>query len=85
MRPLAKLINEGNIMMNNWIDYMEDDPRRHTGKIKNELSGLIDHLREDERKVSDPKAKALFEKTEEVLSGLKKAYDDYESKTPAWK
>ncbi len=72
-------------MMNQWMDYMENNPRHHTSKIKKELSDMIDHLREDERKVEDPKARALFETTAEVLTGLKKAYDDYENKAPAWK
>ncbi|HTX43541.1 MAG TPA: hypothetical protein VMC61_02340 [Methanocella sp.] len=72
-------------MMNQWMEYMEDDPRRHTSKIKKELSDLVEHLREDERKVDDPKARALFETTAEVLSGLKKAYEDYENRAPAWK
>jgi hypothetical protein len=43
-------------MMNQWMNYMEDDPRRRMAKIKSELSSLIDRLREDERKVGDPKA-----------------------------
>lgn len=72
-------------MMNQWMNYMENDPRRHTAKIKSELSGLIDHLHEDERMVSEPKARALFETTAEVLIGLKKAFDDYENRAPAWK
>jgi hypothetical protein len=45
----------------------------------------INHIREDEQRVNDPQAKALFETTAEVLSGLVKAYNDYEQRKPAWK
>lgn len=43
MRPLPEHINEGTAMMNSWINFMEDDPRHHTGKIKSELSRLIEN------------------------------------------
>ena len=47
---------------------------------------LIDHLREDVGKVTEPKAQALFETSAEVLTGLVKAFDDYEKKNEkAWK
>jgi len=37
-------------------------------------------------KVNDPKAQALFESSAEVLTGLKKAFTDYEQQNePAWK
>lgn len=58
----------------------------HTAHIKEQLIGLIDHLRADIPKLSDPRAKALFEVSAEVLSGLNKAFTDYEEKQePAWK
>ena len=44
---------------------------------------LIEHLREDVGKVTEPKAQALFETTAEVLTGLVKALDDYEKKNEA--
>jgi hypothetical protein len=44
---------------------------------------LIDHLREDVGKVTEPKAQALFETSAEVLIGLVKALDDYEKKSEA--
>ena len=44
---------------------------------------LIDHLREDVGTVTEPKAQALFETSAEVLTGLVKAFDDYECKTEA--
>lgn len=61
------------------------DPKEHTQKIKEEFKKLSDHLREDVDKVDDPKAKALFEVSAEVIDGLKKAFADYETKNePAW-
>ena len=44
---------------------------------------LIEHLREDVGKVAEPKAQALFETSAEVLSGLVKAFNDYEKKSEA--
>jgi hypothetical protein len=41
-------------------------------------TGVIEHVRTDVEKVSEPKAQALFERTAEVLIGLRKAYYDYE-------
>jgi hypothetical protein len=55
----------------------------HTQKIKARLRQLIEHLREDVCKVTEPKAQALFETSAEVLSGLVKAFDDYEKKSEA--
>ena len=62
------------------------NPLEHTANIKKEFVTLIDHLREDVKKVDDPSAKALFEVAAEVLIGLEKAFTDYEQKNePAWK
>jgi hypothetical protein len=62
------------------------DPRHHTANIKQMLNEVKEHVREDVSKVEDPKAQALFEVTAEVLQGLMKAYDDFDSrKEPAWK
>lgn len=58
--------------------YAENDPRHHTIKIKDMLSDVRDHLREDIGKVEDPRAQALFETTAEVLGGLITAYEHYE-------
>ena len=41
---------------------------------------LIDHLREDVGKVTESEAQALFETSAEVLTGLVKGFDDYETK-----
>jgi hypothetical protein len=61
------------------------DPHLHVQKIARQLQELIDHLRSDIKKVNEPRCQAMFETTAEVLSGLKQAFDDYESKNePAW-
>lgn len=61
------------------------NPQVHTDHIKEQLNSLINHLRTDIPKLSDPKAKALFETSAEVLTGLQKAFTDYEEKSePAW-
>ena len=63
-----------------------NDPIHHTQKIKVQIRELVDHLREDVGKVTEPKAQALFETSAEVLTGLGKAFDDYEKKSEeAWR
>ena len=58
----------------------------HTQKLKAQMRQLIDHLREDVGKVTEPKAQALFETSAEVLTGLVKAFEDYEKKNKeAWR
>jgi hypothetical protein len=61
----------------------ENNPIHHTQKIKAQMRQLIDHLREDVRKITEPKAQALFETSAEVLTGLVKAFGDYEKKSEA--
>jgi hypothetical protein len=57
----------------------------HIQKIKARMRQLIEHLREDVVKFTEPKAQALFETSAEVLTGLVKAFDDYEQKNEvAW-
>lgn len=64
----------------------DSNPNTHTTFVKEKLHELAGHLREDIRKVNDPKAKALFETSAEVLLGLEKAFSDYEKKNEeAWK
>ena len=64
----------------------ENNPIHHTQKIKAQIRQLIDHLRQDVGKVTEPKAQALFETSAEVLTGLVKAFDDYEKKSEeAWR
>ncbi len=52
----------------------------HTRKLKVQMQELIDHLRLDVGKVTEPKAQALFETSAEVVTGLIRAFDDYERK-----
>jgi hypothetical protein len=56
----------------------ERDPHHHTRHMQQRLQELIDHLRSDISKVDEPRAKAMFETSAEVLSGLKKAFSDYD-------
>jgi hypothetical protein len=75
--------NPDNEALMNSSDFPENDPRHHTANIKRMLDDTAQHAREDVEKVQDPKAKALFETTAEVLGGLRKAYDDFERKNEA--
>jgi hypothetical protein len=62
------------------------NPREHTANVRNEFKTLINHLREDVSKMDDPAAKALFETSAEVISGLEKAFIDFERKNEeAWR
>jgi hypothetical protein len=64
----------------------KNNPVHHTLKIKARMQQLIEHLRGDAGKVTEPKAQALFETSAEVLTGLVKAFDDYEKKSEtAWR
>ena len=64
----------------------EGDPRHHTEKMQARLKETIDHLRSDIDKVSEPQLRAMFETAAEVLTGLKKAFSDYEKKNEiAWR
>ena len=60
-------------------NYPENDPRHHTAKIKRMLTDAMDHCREDVGKITEPKAQALFETTAEVLQGLAKAFEHYDT------
>jgi uncharacterized membrane-anchored protein YhcB (DUF1043 family) len=62
------------------------DPRHHTQKMQKKLEEVKQHLREDIEKVDEPQLKAMFETSAEVISGLQKAFQDYEQKNePAWR
>ncbi|MDN5755359.1 MAG: hypothetical protein ACTHWW_01230 [Arthrobacter sp.] len=64
----------------------ESDPRRHTMQVRSRLTELAEHLREDVDKVDEPRFKALFETSAEVLAGLEKAFAGYEEKSGnAWR
>lgn len=67
-------------------DLQTSDPRAHSKNIRSGLQEMVDHLRKDIGKVEDPKAKALFETSAEVLTGLLTAYKHFEEgKEEAWK
>ncbi len=59
-------------------DLSTTDPRAHVVNVKGELEQLVDHLRRDVAKVTEPKARALFETAAEVIAGLRKAFATYE-------
>jgi hypothetical protein len=64
----------------------ERDPRHHTAKIEDMLNGVIAQAREDVSKVDDPHARALFETTAEVLTGLVRAYEHFDQNAgTAWR
>ncbi|HET8649891.1 MAG TPA: hypothetical protein VFL95_07615 [Gemmatimonadales bacterium] len=72
--------------MTNQQNYPETDPRYHTARLKQMLRNTAEHAREDIEKVDDPRARALFETTAEVLIGLETAYRHFEEKSePAWR
>ena len=48
-----------------------------TDRIRRMLNDVAREVRADADKVEDPRARALFEATGDVLEGLQKAYDHY--------
>lgn len=67
-------------------DLQTTDPKAHSANIKSGLQEMVDHLRKDISKVDDPKAKALFETSAEVINGLITAFSHYEEENEeAWK
>ena len=63
----------------------KSDPNHHVQKMEQRLAEIRDHMREDIGKVDDPQFKAMFETAAEVLSGLTKAFRDYQQKNEkAW-
>jgi len=64
----------------------QKNPQHHTQKMKERLKETVTHLRHDIDKVDEPQLKAMFETSAEVLTGLVKAFDDYEKKNEsAWR
>jgi hypothetical protein len=62
------------------------DSRHHTQKMRKALQEIRTHLRQDIQKVDEPQLKAMFETSAEVLSGLERAFKDYEQKNEsAWR
>jgi hypothetical protein len=54
------------------------DAKVHTAKLRSEMQDLIEHLRRDIAVVDEPRAKAMFETSAEILQGLIKTYSDYD-------
>jgi len=61
----------------------EKSPQHHIQKMKKRLEETVTHLRQDIGKVDEPQLAAMFETSAEVLTGLVKAFDDYEKKNEA--
>lgn len=67
-------------------DLQTSNPKEHTKNVKAGLQEMIDHLRSDIHKIDEPHAKAMFETSAEVLTGLVNAFSHYEQKSEeAWK
>jgi hypothetical protein len=62
---------------------LDGDPKFHARKVRQRLEDTLKHMREDVEKVDDPKFKAMFETSAEVLGGLVKAFSDFEQKNEA--
>jgi hypothetical protein len=58
--------------------YSESNPRYHAIMMRERLTDLIDLASDETIKVSDPRAKELFEKSVEILTGLRQSFMDYE-------
>jgi len=64
----------------------EADPHHHTRKMEERFHETVAHLRRDVSVIEDPRARALFETAAEVITGLEKAFRDYDAKTErAWR
>jgi hypothetical protein len=68
------------------MDEDTKDPGYHVDNIRRMLGEAEDHARRDAGLVEEPRARALFETTAEVLHGLATAYEHYrEGSEPAWR
>ncbi len=71
--------------MKNYPDETSSDPAVHSNHIQDALSELIDHMRKDVDRVSEPRFQALLETGAEVLSGLRLAMVHYDQNAEkAW-
>lgn len=62
------------------------EPKAHTANIRGKFRELIEHLRDDVKRVKEPKARALFETAAEVMTGLDNAFKHYEEQSEeAWR
>ncbi|AKD05338.1 hypothetical protein POKO110462_21905 [Pontibacter korlensis] len=67
-------------------DLQTSDPKAHVQNVRSGMQEIVDHLRKDIGRLEEPKAKALFETSAEVLGGLITAFSHYEEgKEEAWK
>lgn len=67
-------------------DLQTSDPKAHSENIRNGLEQMVEHLRKDISQVDDPKAKALFETSAEVIKGIITAFNHYEKgEEEAWR
>jgi hypothetical protein len=55
------------------------DPKVHARNVQQMLSEVITHLRGDLERFDEPNAQALFETGAEVLTGLRTAFEHYET------
>ena len=60
------------------IDEASAEPAVHSQHLQASLTELIDHLRKDVGRVSEPRFQALMETGAEVLSGLRTAFEHYD-------
>jgi hypothetical protein len=61
-------------------------PQHHVQKMSGKFQELAKQLRGDIEKIDEPRVKAMFETSAEVLIGLQKAFHDYEQKNePSWR
>lgn len=85
---IIALINRGTLrggIMESIKAINSEDPKEHAQNIERFLYELKLFCRSEIHDVTEPKAKALFETTAEVLGGLEKAYSDYQSENEgAW-
>ncbi len=65
--------------MSGLLERTDAEATQSCDRIKACLDDLISQVREDIVKTNDPRARALFETTAEVLGGLKTAYVHYEA------
>ncbi len=62
------------------------DPRPHTQRIRKMLVDTALQARNDIAEIDEPRARALLETSAEVLTGLAKAYEDYDAASePVWR
>ena len=67
-------------------DLQTSDPKAHSGNLRSKLLEIVEHWPGDKVKVKDPRAKALFETSAEVVNSLIVAFRHFEEgKEEAWK